>query len=58
MVDGDVLLLADAVGTVRGLLLYGGIPPGIEVYDVVGTGQVETQSSGLEADRKMLRSPF
>ena len=41
VIDGHVLVLSDAVGTVGGLLLDGGIPSRIQVDDVVGVGQVE-----------------
>ena len=52
VVDGDVLPLTDAVGTVGSLLLDGGIPPGVEVDDVVGSCQVESQAACLEADEE------
>ena len=57
MVDGDVLTLSDAVGTVGGLLLDGGIPPWIQMNDIVGTREVETQSASLEADEKYRTLP-
>jgi hypothetical protein len=40
-VDGDGTRLAHAVGAVGGLVLDGGIPPGVEVDDVVGRREVE-----------------
>lgn len=42
VIDGDGLGLSDAVGAVGGLLLYGWIPPRVEVEDVVGACQVES----------------
>ena len=50
VIDGDILLLPDAVGAVGGLLFDDGIPPRVEVDDVVGTGQVEPQSTGFETN--------
>src|SRR5690606_2285638 len=40
-VDEDRLVLADAVRPVGGLILRGGVPPGVEEEDVIGCGQVE-----------------
>lgn len=51
-IDGDGTLLTDAVGAVAGLVLDGGIPPRVEVDDVVGSRQVESQSTGLQADEE------
>ena len=44
--------LADAVGPVRGLVLHRRVPPGVEVEDVGGAGQVEPLAAGLEADEE------
>ena len=52
VIDGDILLLPDAVGAVGGLLFDDGIPPRVEVDDIVGTGQVEPQSTGFETDEE------
>ena len=52
VIDGHVLVLPDAVGAVGGLLLDGGIPPRVQVDDVVGVGQVEAQSAGFQADEE------
>ena len=41
--------LPDPVGAVGGLLLDGGVPPAVEVDDVVGPGQVQAGAAGLEA---------
>jgi hypothetical protein len=38
--------LPDAVGTVAGLVLDGGIPPRVEVDDVIGSRQVEAVRRG------------
>ena len=46
--------LADAVGAVDGLLLDGGVPPGVEEEDVVGGGEVEAEAAGFEADEEEL----
>src|SRR5450755_2936826 len=48
----DLVHLADAVGAVDGLGFDGGIPPGVEQKDVLGGGQVEAQSSSLQADEE------
>ena len=52
MIHGDILVLSDAVGAVGGLLLDGGIPPWVEMKDVVGTGEVESQPSGFQTDEE------
>ena len=52
VVDGHFLLLPDTVGAVGSLLLDGRVPPRIQVNDVVGTGQVQSQSSGFQADKE------
>ena len=56
-VDGHRPLLADAVGAVGGLVLDGGVPPGIHVDDVVGGGEVEPGAAGLEADQEEIAPP-
>ena len=44
--------LADTVGPVGGLLLNGGIPPWVKVEYIVGSSEVQAQSSSLEADEE------
>ena len=44
----DGLRLADAVGTVDGLVLDGGIPPWIIQDDIRRGGEVETTPAGLQ----------
>ena len=44
--------LADPVGAVGGLVLDGGVPPAVEVDDVVGAGQVEAGAAGLERQQE------
>jgi hypothetical protein len=51
-VDEDLLLLADAMGAVGGLVLDGRVPPGIVVDDGVGGGEVEAGAAGFEADEE------
>ena len=52
MIDGDSLLLTDAIGAVCGLLLDGGIPPWVEMNDIVGCRQIQTYTACLEADEE------
>ena len=52
-VDKDVLVLANAVGTVGGLSLDGGIPPEVVVDDMAGGGEVETGAGGLEREEHL-----
>ena len=52
LVDEDRLVLADAVGAVRGLGLGGGVPPRVVVDDGVGGGQVEAGAAGFEGDEE------
>src|SRR3954465_9121652 len=40
-VDRDRPLLADPVRPVRGLVLDGRVPPGVEMHDIIGRGQVQ-----------------
>ena len=49
-VDKDVVLLADAVGAVCRLRLYGGIPPEVVVDDVGGGGEVEAGAGGFQGE--------
>ena len=51
-VDEDRLLLSDAVGAVAGLVFHGRVPPGVEVDDVAGTGEVEPGASRFQADEE------
>lgn len=51
-VDRHRGVLANPVGPIRRLVLDGGIPPGIEVYDIVGRRKVEPDSAGFERDQK------
>jgi hypothetical protein len=51
-VNQDRILLADPVGSVGGLVLYGGVPPRIEDVDVVCRGQIETDPSCLERQKE------
>lgn len=49
-VDEDVVLLADAVGAVCRLRLYGGIPPKVVVDDMGGGGEVEAGAGGFQGE--------
>lgn len=49
-VDEDVVLLADAVGAVCRLRLYGGIPPEVVVDDVGGGGEIEAGAGGFQGE--------
>src|SRR5450432_1499069 len=49
--------LPDAIGTIGGLRLRGGIPPRIVVNHSVGAGQIEPGAARLEADQKNICSP-
>ena len=49
--------LADAVRAVGGLVLDGGVPPGVEVNDHVGAGEVQPGAAGLEADQEKRDRP-
>ncbi len=51
-IDGDGAGLADAVGAVGGLVFGGGVPPGVEMDDVVGPGQVEAGAARFEGDEE------
>lgn len=50
--DLDRALLADAEGTVSGLVFNGGIPPAVVVEDVIGGGEVETGAASLEGENE------
>ncbi|WPL18820.1 hypothetical protein Thiowin_03911 [Thiorhodovibrio winogradskyi] len=45
-VDGDLALLADAVGAIRGLILDRWVPSGVHVNHRVGGGEVEPRDAG------------
>src|SRR5689334_10788825 len=47
-VDDDTPALTDAPHAVGGLVLDRGVPPPVEVDDVVGPHEVETRTAGLE----------
>ncbi len=49
-VDENVLLLADAEGTVGGLIFDCGVPPAVEVDDVGGGGEGEAGTAGFEGE--------
>ena len=51
-VDRDRILLSDAVGTVRGLLLDSRVPPRIEMDNIVGSGEVQSQSARFQTDEE------
>ena len=53
-VDRHRTLLPDAVRAVGGLVLDGGVPPGIEVHDIVGGGQVQSGAAGAQADQEQV----
>src|SRR4051794_26044716 len=51
-IDRHRLRLADAVRAIGRLILDGGVPPGIEMDDVVGGRQVDAGAAGLERDQE------
>src|SRR5680860_352791 len=51
-VDLDCPHLADPVGAVGGLVLDSGVPPAVEVDDVVGTREVEAGAARLEREQE------
>ncbi len=51
-IDRNRASLPDAVGAVRGLIFGRGIPPGVHVDDVVGGGEIESETSGFEGNQK------
>ena len=40
--------MADAIGTVRGLILNGGVPPAVDVKDMTGAREVEANAASLQ----------
>src|SRR4051794_9349419 len=52
----DRLALAEAMDSIRGLLLDGWVPPAVEVKDVVRGRQVQTAASGAQRDDQHLRA--
>ena len=54
-VDEHVLALAEAVGAVGCLLLDGGVPPAVEVEDVVRGREVEPAAAGADRDHEHRR---
>lgn len=51
-VNGDGILLPDAVSAVGSLLLNGGFSPRVEMNDIIGCREVQTQSSSLQTDKE------
>ena len=47
-VNEDVLMLADAVGTIGSLCLNGGVPPEVIMYDMTCSGEIETSACGFQ----------
>ena len=58
VVDGDLLVLPKSMRAVGGLVFDGRVPPGVEVDDVVGLGEVEAEAARLEADEEYRRIAF
>ena len=56
-VDRHRPLLADAMGTVRRLILDRRIPPRIEVNDIIRSRQVQPGATGPPADQEQVRCP-
>ena len=52
VIDGDVLALTKAIGTIGGLLLDSRVPPRVEMDDIVGPCQVQAQSACFQADEE------
>ena len=52
LVHRHVLGLANAVRAVRGLVLRGGVPPGVRMQHDAGPRQVEPRATRLEADQE------
>ena len=56
--DGDkfvhlhLLGLADAESAVSGLVFYSGVPPAVEMENVVGAGQVQASATCFEGEDK------
>lgn len=49
-VDKDIAMLADAVGSVGGLVFDGGVPPAVEVDDVGSLGEGEAGACGFKRE--------
>jgi hypothetical protein len=45
------------MSAIAGLVLHGGLPPGIEVEDVVGAGEVHADAPARRLSRKTSPSP-
>lgn len=58
LVDEYRLILSDAVGSVGGLVLYGGIPPGVVVDYRISLHEIESYAACFETDEKDLRFAF
>ena len=54
----DGALLPDAVGAVGGLVLDGGVPPAVEVHDVLGGGQRDPGAARRAARAGTTRGPL
>ncbi len=52
LVTGDDAGLADPVSAIGGLGFDCRVPPGIEVEDSVGRGEIEAHPTGFEADQE------
>ena len=52
LVDEDLLGLAQPVDPVEALPLAGGVPGGVQQQEVVGSGEVESHTSGLGGERE------
>src|SRR5204863_768324 len=52
LVGSDDTGLSDAMGAVGGLRLDGGIPPGIEMNNGVGGGEIQADAARFQADQK------
>ena len=48
----DLFGLTDAVGTVDGLRLDGGVPPRVQQEDIVCRSQIQTEAAGFQANQK------
>ena len=53
-VDEDILMLANAVGSVGGLCLNRGIPPEIIVDDMTCSGEIEASACGFQGEQEHL----
>ena len=52
-----VLFLSDSVGAVSCLVLHGRIPPRVEMYDHIGSREVESRTPCLEGNQKHGNAP-